>query len=245
MVREVLTVTVTAYNRPRYLEQTLAALAACDGVRDCTVTVFFDPCEETQEQIDTATRLGFECMPWVERQGCNLAIGKAIQYGFDCGRNGFHVHLEDDTVPTRDCLRWFAWARDRFRDDPAVMNVSGYQRVSNGRLHECAVRRWFTPWGWGTWYDRWLGLARAWETSGNPSWDVIVNHTMRAGRCEAFPTVSRIQNVGAERGTHVPSAEWHAANHRVPTTADDLECVSPTPVERWVQAQGIWPVDHA
>lgn len=243
MVRKVLSVTVTAYNRPRYLEQTLSALAKCDGVRDCTVTVFFDPCEETQEQIDIATAHVFDCMPWLERQGCNLAIGKAIEYGFNQGKNDFHVHLEDDTVPTRDCLRWFAWARDNYRDDPAVMNVSGYQRISNGRPGEAGLRRWFTPWGWGTWHDRWAGLARGWA-GAEPSWDVIVNHVLRAGRYEAFPTVSRIQNIGAERGTHVPSVEWHEANHRVPVTADDL-LSDGHPFANWTQARVDQHADHA
>jgi hypothetical protein len=136
----------------------------------------------------------------------------------------FHVHFEDDTVPTRDCLRWFAWARDQYRDDPAVMNVSGYQRVSNGCLDECGLRRWFTPWCWGVWRDRWLGLHLGWVQGDEAtSWDVIVNHGLRAGRYEAFPTVSRIQNIGAENGTHVPSAEWHAEHHRVAVTSDHIE----------------------
>jgi hypothetical protein len=46
---------------------------------------------------------------------------------------------------------------------------------------------------------------------------------VRGTRWEAFPTVSRIQNIGAEAGTHVPSAEWHAVHHHVPVTADDID----------------------
>lgn len=237
-------ITVSAYNRPRYLEQTLAALARCDGIKDCKVMVFLDPCEETQEQIDMVIRHGWEWLARLERFGCNLAIGKSFEWAFMDADADFHLHFEDDTVPCRDALRWFAWARDRYRDDPAVMNVSGYQRISNGRLGECGLRRWFTPWGWATWRDRWIGMARGWA-GAEPSWDVIVNHALRAGRYEAFPTVSRIQNIGAERGTHVPSAEWHAANHRVPVTADDLVTNFTATVDWWTQTRVDQHADHA
>lgn len=235
-------ITVSAYNRPAYLRATLNALAECDGIKDCRVVVLCDPCDETQEQGNTAAYYGFEPMVMARRAGCNTAIQAAIQYGFDHMGSKFHVHLEDDTVPCRDTLRWFAWARDNYRHDPGVMNVSGYQRISNGRLGECGLRRWFTPWGWGVWKDRWLGLTAGWGTSPSVSWDVVVNHVLRAGRYEVFPTVSRIQNIGAERGTHVPSAEWHLANHRVPVTADDL---AGEPVTGWTQTRVDDAADHS
>jgi hypothetical protein len=234
-------ITVSAYNRPEYLASTLDALSQCDGIADCKVTVLLDPCDETQDQANVAARYGFVPYVYADRQGCNLAIGKAFAHGFADPAVEYHVHLEDDTVPTRDALRWFAWARDRYRENPAVMNVSGYQRISNGRPGECGLRRWFTPWGWATWRDRWAGLAAGWAGS-EPSWDVIVNHVLRAGRYEAFPAVSRIQNIGAERGTHVPSAEWHTANHRVPVTADDL---AGDPVLAWVQTREDDRADHS
>jgi hypothetical protein len=50
-----------------------------------------------------------------------------------------------------------------------------------------------------------------------------VNDVLRGTRWEAFPTVSRVQNIGAEKGMHVPNAEWHAKYHHVPVTADDIE----------------------
>jgi hypothetical protein len=242
-------ITVSAYNRPAYLRETLAALRQCDGIEQCRVMVLVDPSEASVESAALAVKYGFQSGQYPERIGCNLAIREALAYGFNEMQSEFHVHLEDDTVPTRDCLRWFAWARDHYRDDPAVMNVSGYQRISNGCLDECGLRRWFTPWGWGVWRDRWLGLHLGWvrpdaETGEEvTSWDVIVNHALRAGRYEAFPTVSRIQNIGAEKGTHVPSAEWHAEHHRVAVTADHITGVAMP--EAWRQVRRDERADHA
>ena len=214
-------VTVSAYNRPAYLRRTLEALIRCDGVDRARITVIIDASEHTDEQVDLCRQLGLHHGTLSPRAGCNAAIRAAFVYGF-MGDADYHVHLEDDTVPCRDALRWFAWARDRYRDDPAVLNVSGYQRISNGHVSHSGLRRWFTPWGWATWRDRWQQLAAGWSPYEAISWDGVVNHALRAGRYEAFPTVSRIQNIGAEHGVHVPSAEWHAANHHVPETADDL-----------------------
>jgi len=235
-------ITVSAYNRPDYLRQTLDALSRCDGVADCRVVVMLDRCEETEAQAAIAAEHGFAVERYGERIGCNRAILYAMVFGFERMGSDFHVHLEDDTVPTRDALRWFAWARDRFKDDPAVMNVSGYQRISNGFRDQCGLRRWFTPWGWATWRDRWPGLALGWAENDTHSWDVIVNHGLRAGRYEAFPTASRIQNIGADKGTHVPSPEWHAEHHRVAVTADDL---GDRTVDEWALTRVDQNADHA
>jgi hypothetical protein len=223
-------ITVSGYNRPRYLERTLAALSQCDGVEDCNVMVLLDPCGETPESVALAHRYGFTPCVYSERVGCNGAIFGGFAVGFRYAESDYHVHLEDDTVPCRDSLRWFAWARDRYRDDQRVFSVSGYQRIGNGNRTQSTLREWFTPWGWATWRDRWGIISTLWQHDPAVSWDVRVNYVLRAGRLEAHPTVSRIQNIGGEMGTHVPSPEWHAANHHVPVTADDLPG---DPVREW------------
>jgi len=225
-------ITVSGYNRPAYLERTLTALAACDGIDECRVFVLLDPCEETAESIRISSRCGFQAYEYSHRVGCNSAIFGGFALGFGELAGEYHVHLEDDTVPCRDALRWFAWARDRYRDDLRVMNVSGYHRLGNGNREQSTLRDWFTPWGWATWADRWKAIAPHWHHGQETSWDVVLNHAIRAGRLEAHPTVSRIQNIGGENGTHVPSPEWHAENHHVPVTADDLPG---DPVREWAE----------
>ena len=237
-----LTITVSGYNRPAYLEQTLAALALCEGAEHCRTVVLLDPCDETQQCVEIAARYQFPAYVHSAHAGCNRAILAALAVGFDDLGSEYHVHLEDDTVPCRDALRWFAWARDAYRDDPAVFSVSGYQRVSSGRVAESGLRRWFTPWGWATWRDRFDGIRDGWSRHDDISWDVVVNHRLRAGRYEAFPTVSRIQNIGAERGTHVPDAEWHRQNQHVAETADDLKH---GPVLSWGEVRRDDHADHA
>lgn len=215
-------ITISGYNRPAYLDQTCQAVSRCVGVSSCRVAVLLDPCDETDESREIAAKYGYEAIVLTQHAGCNDAIYTSLRYGFEVMRSEFHVHFEDDTVPTRDALLWFSWARDTYRHRPDVFSISGYQQRSNGKLNECGTRRWFTPWGWGTWINRWAEMRERWTSRDGPSWDIIVNDVLRGTRWEAFPTVSRIQNIGAELGTHVESAEWHAKYHHVPETADDL-----------------------
>lgn len=216
-------ITVSGYNRPQYLDRTLAAVTRMIGFKSSTVFVLLDPCDKTAECMDVCRAYGIEASPLSEHVGCNDATFAAMQFGFEVLGDDFHLHFEDDTVPTRDALVWFSWARDHYRHDKSIFTVTGYQRESNGKLGECGLRRWFTPWGWGTWADRWHEMRAAWSHGKDTlSWDVHLTQRVRGTRWEAFPTVSRIQNIGAESGTHVPSAEWHAVHHHVAVTADDL-----------------------
>ena len=53
-------ITVSAYNRPAYLRETLAALRACDGIEQCRVMVLVDPSEASVESAALAVKYGFE-----------------------------------------------------------------------------------------------------------------------------------------------------------------------------------------
>jgi hypothetical protein len=84
----------------------------------------------------------------------------------------------------------------------------------NSMIENVSRRCWFTPWGWATWKDRFEEMESVWDFQGkNGSWDTTINHTVRKDRWELFPTVSRIQNIGGEMGTHVPNNEWHKQHH--------------------------------
>lgn len=235
-------ITVSAYNRPAYLSQTLSAISRMVGVHKESVVVLLDPCEETEQCRSICRAHDVRAMSFSQHVGCNDAIYACLAYGFEHMGSEYHVHFEDDTVPTHDALRWFSWACEQYRHDSSVFTVTGYNRISNENLSGCGVRRWFTPWGWATWRDRWLEMRGNWSHGNGVSWDCYLTDNVRNGRYEAFPTVSRIQNIGAERGTHVPNAEWHTANHRVPVTADDL---AGDPVLAWVQTREDDRADHS
>ena len=215
------TITISLYNREQYTARLFDNLNKCYGIEEYAIAIF---CEPDQPQIHNLANQFRPDQTTVtinpSRFGCNTNIFQCLAHGFNL--SDYHIHFEDDTIPGKDCLKYFEWAKD-LRDDNTIFTVSGYVNSDNNTEHHIpknsningvSKRQWFTPWGWATWKDRWNEIKSVWDFSGrNGSWDTTVNHVCRKDRFELFPLISRIQNIGAEKGTHVPNAEWHSKNH--------------------------------
>ena len=216
-----ISITVSAYNRPAILSQTLTALSKCHGISSARVFVLCDKSDMSDECLRVANTLGFEAFGSEHHLGCNKTIKTCIQAGLNLMREDFHVHLEDDTVPCRDAIQWFSWARDYYRQDKSVFTVAGYHRAGNSKATECNRRRWFSCWGWGTWLDRLEELNESIDETSPVSWDIQAQ-SVRGTRFEAFPSVSRIQNIGGEGGVNTSDPEWHALFCAARETSDSL-----------------------
>lgn len=215
-------ITVSAYDRPHYLRESLSALSRCIGIGTCRVIVVCDKSDKTDECVALADSFGFETLRLPERAGCNGAIYASLRFGFEFAGDDFHLHVEDDVVLTRDSLLWFGWARDRYRDDRSIFSVSGYQRKPCGAINQCGRRRWFCPWGWGTWSDRWQEMKAGWASDESVSWDVQLGCRVRGLRFEAYPAVSRVQNIGGAGGAHIDSPHWHKLFQEAVGTSDNV-----------------------
>lgn len=221
------TLTVSGYNRPDYFAQVVHALSHCDGASEYQVWAVLDPCPVTWELVEIAKGAGLQVIVADQHLGCGAAIRYALELGF--AGSAYHIHLEDDTVPSVDALRWFEWAG---RNASAMtLTVSGYnQHGGDARPEQAGYRKWFTPWGWATWADHFYQyLAPAWDAS---FWDGGVQRVRdRLGMGEVFPKVSRMQNIGATRGTFCPSEDYHRENQLATRVAMPEEIT-----ERWVFA---------
>lgn len=216
------TISISLYNRPIYTKKLFDALNYCFGIDDYKIIICCEPgFKEVEEQARQFRPLQTNIVVNPRKLGCNTNIFQCLAMGFDI--NDYHIHLEDDTIPGKDCLKYFEWAKDKYIDDENIFNISGYVNSNNKTEHyypkNCNIkntskRNWFTPWGWATWIDRFKDMQRCWDFQGkNGSWDATVNHVARKNKNEVFPTVSRIQNIGGDLATHVPNPEWHILNH--------------------------------
>lgn len=212
------TVTVTTCNRPAYARRTLESLRRCHGVAEYAVTVVVDlGCEETAAIASEYASVGWTIVFPSEKLGCNGAIRAAVDIGFSA--NDYHIHLEDDTLPSRDCLSWFEWCR-QFGNNDRVFSVTAYN-TANGLRDGAAVRKWFTPWGWATWADRWAEMRAAWPAGGDVTWDVIQNTQTRRDRYEIHPALSRTQNIGRDNGAHNTPEIWEREQYNEHWAGDD------------------------
>ena len=203
-------VTVTLYRRHKYTQIVLDALAACDGIDAYHVIMHLEP--GYPEVLRAAQQAKFARKTIVEngdRLGCSINTRCALDHGFQ--HADYVVHLEDDTVPARDCLRYFEWANEKYRNDPEVFTVSAYSRnvPAHDQWKQVVRTPWFTPWGWATWRDRWAEIA---PHLGAIAWGHCTNR-LRGDRVEVRPLLARCQNIGSELGEHCPSPEFHRQNH--------------------------------
>ena len=163
------------YNRPDNTRKTLTALLAntlapqtdlyvfSDGGRDqeswAAVREVRTLLHEVQEEVVNTRSL--KSMTIVERQE-NFYLERNIIEGIN---QVFESHdtiivLEDDIVTGPHFLEFMNEAFSLYRDEPQVMHVSGFTRLSLKDSPESTrPSSYFSPfmagWGWGTWRDRW------------------------------------------------------------------------------------------
>lgn len=218
------TISISLYNRPLYTKTLLDSLQDCHGFNEYFVRISVEPVNIevinlAKDFVERNSNATIFINP--ERFGCNQNILVSISRCFKY--SDYNIHLEDDTIPGYDCLDFFNWAGQKYYTDKSILNISGYVNSNNQTEHyskksedisKVFRRQWFTPWGWATWKDRFLEMRDGWDCNGiNGSWDCTINGILRKDRSEIYPAISRIQNIGAELGTHVPTPEWHAEHH--------------------------------
>lgn len=215
-------ITMTAYRRPQYTREVLAALAQCDGVEDWVLLPNVEPGDE--EVIATFRDFqACECRLVVnqKRLGLNRNTQAALMRAFQAKADRT-VHLEDDTVPSPDALRYFEWGIDYLANhdhEHTILLASGYNKPKTEptpeQSHLCDTRPIWTPWGWGVDRKRLTWLMVHWCTRNSKCFTCYFRSQYRSTRKEIFPLLSRIQNIGYEQGENGRSAEWYRENHRV------------------------------
>jgi hypothetical protein len=241
------TISLLVFSRPNYTRQVIDGLSRCDGLSEYALMVFSqEPCvPETMAVVRTTTakleipvRVVIEPVrparkimgPLAASVQCAASTLRCLEHGFASGAE-FLIHLEDDIVPAADFLRYMEWAADKFADRADVFTVSAYNRhvepVPPAQHYTWDIRPSFTPWGWGTWPDRFAEMRERWTQYEwpHPGWDDHLQYNLRRGRGEIYPSLSRVQNIGAQGGVHVPSAAWHRAHQHVPYWAGNTTLV--------------------
>lgn len=200
-------ITMTAYKRPEYTRKVLDNLQQCIGFEEYIILPTIEP--GFPEVIELFSNIpNCDIVVNEERLGCGQNTLKALQRGFAI--SDFVMHLEDDTVPGIDSLRYMEWAYETYKDDEHIFTVTAYNRVRdinkiNPRDYFSAHRqKWYTGWMWGTWIDRFEEISKRWDFQ---SWDKNINK-IRGNRYEICPTLPRSQNIGEHSGTSVKSNYW-------------------------------------
>ena len=220
-------ITISAQKRPEHLRETLEALKQCDGIKEWgTPMVLIDYHPKQQECMEVAFKAGFRVTTFGSKLGCNTIIWKSMDHGFYNNyypSSDFHVHFEDDTVPTKGALRWFDWAMENLKDQK-VLTVQAFKRVPCGEDDEYILQRRHLSWGWGTWRNRWVyTLSKNWlHGDGDMAWDTHIRDNVIKDWYVAQPCVSRIHNTGKTDGTFMRHPSIYENEHRSLKTTDSI-----------------------
>ena len=91
-----------------------------------------------------------------ENQGCGKGVSGAITWLFEHEEEG--IILEDDCYPDQSFYPYCAELLERYRNDPRVMQIAGYNRYQGlspeyGESYRFSYHGW--QWGWATWRRAW------------------------------------------------------------------------------------------
>lgn len=156
------------YNRPDHLRRTLAALRENALARESRLYLFSDGPKgiEDAAAVEGVRRIvkhveGFADVI-VREQSTNQGLAQSVLSGVTglVEQYGRIIVLEDDLVAAPGFLSFVNRALERYRDDPQVMQVSGYMFpvLEANRLSPTFFCRVPTSWGWGTWDRAWRRL---------------------------------------------------------------------------------------
>lgn len=222
---------IVLYNRPAYTLELFQNLVNNHNVREFPIYVNVDACDDaaiTNRILDIINDHSY---------GLSIATVRVNQPRLGCGYNHFDlidnrikeddfIIFEDDTIPAAaDALNYFYSSLSRLKAE-GLLSVCGFNRASSpdligppDRSYDVTIADYFCPWGFATTKHKWAeayASAYADPSWRRMSWDAALYHNLGPGkRLSLFPLLSRMQNIGAELGTHVPSADWHRDNHFV------------------------------
>lgn len=197
-------ITMVAWRRPEYTKRVVENLKKCIGFEEYILLPTIEPGHP--EVVKTFDGLS-NCQIIIndKRLGCGKNTLKALRRGFEL--SDFVIHLEDDTVPGIDSLKYFEWIYKTYKDDKNVFTAMAYNRSRNiDPKNYFTVYRsyWFTPWMWCTWIDRFEEMAKSWHDIWGPN----LNNRIRKNRCEIMPHLARTQNIGELLGANNSPAFW-------------------------------------
>jgi len=208
------TLSMTAYNRPNYLEATLIDLAK-NNLCDWNFFISVDPSDKTEEIKKVLDRdYGFASKTIVinqQRKDHRRNQHDAIAMAFGTG-SSFNLHMDDDLFISPDALDLANYYEKAFKDAPLTFGSYGlFNYASDSSKPDKLIRRekTFTGLGWCVFRDNWEQLfVPNWfndgysKRFGHYGWDWnIAGLYTENGISEIFPAFSRTNHRGREQGT--------------------------------------------
>lgn len=208
-----LVVTMTAYNRPGYLSESLASWAKADGIKDVRFLINVEPGNPGVLKVANAAPFPHEVVVNRKRLGVLANPHRALARAFAMGAE-FAVLAEDDVQISNDVLTYMRWAAKRYEKNSNVLLTGAFSPWGcstetdidpmKGICSTAAVHRGnlTSPTPWGIWRKDWPELRDSWDlTYAHGGFDHRIQ-ALRGTRDVIRPCSSRSQHIGREGGIH-------------------------------------------
>lgn len=168
-------IAIFVYRRPGHLRETLRNVLRCDGLAGTRIVVFGDGPRSSAQAAEVHAA----------REVARELLGRRAEYRFSEFNRGLSasittgvsellaVHdrvivLEDDLRVGAGFFSFMNSALERYRDEPAVMHVSGhmFDVPALAEREEALFLPYTSSWGWATWRRAWSHYdshATGWE----------------------------------------------------------------------------------
>lgn len=204
----------TAYNRPYYLQDSIASWNAARGLTSWDTSFHIEPSNQMQAVVDIALQLNTSVTLYPNRERLGVLVNPwtALNTAFEQGAD-FVVLAEDDVVVSQDALEFFSWSAIEYATSYSTLCINAFSRIGGGKDNEIIADAAFSPLIWGVWRDRWENILRdTWDkdySSGKADgseagWDWNINRILQANNQHVIkPVNSRSDHLGQYAGTHM------------------------------------------
>jgi hypothetical protein len=204
----------TAYNRPYYLQASVASWNQVRNLKQWNATFYVEPSGISDQIVEQAMQLATTTTVIVHAEKLGVLVNPwfALNDAFERGAD-FVVIAEDDIAVSQDILEYFEWASIEYQGAKNILCINAFSAIGGDKPGEIMQTRKFSPLVWGVWRDRWEEHLRdTWDKDystgkadgSEAGWDWNINRILVEKELNVLvPLQSRSDHLGEHGGTHM------------------------------------------
>lgn len=214
-------ITIKAYNRYDYLNETLEGLSKCIGIENYQIIISLDysNIQAKIEQLINSyeNRLNILLYKADKKLGCAGNMKRCFELCFDTHKYKYMFHIEDDMVPAIDYIEFMESISNKYNNND-IFAICPYRRKTGLLINKNQAKEYIDGIVFDGWFECAGGFGMSKEiyeyikTQGgivgkgndfNRAWAFAFASKYSKGRKCVHPIVNRIKNIG-EVGIHLP-----------------------------------------
>ncbi len=209
------------YNRPAYTRRVLTLLEACSRLDECSLYICCDAPRgpDHAEAVAVSRQIVHD---WADahpahviERGTNVGLARSIVEVVTelCEEHGRVIVLEDDLIFSPDLIDYMLQGLDRYQDEPAVYQISGFLFPARSEpLERAVLLPHTTTWGWATWERAWKAFD--WNLPGTAEFLAVPQNRRRFNLDDSYPYMDMLEQALKGKVDSWGIRWWYTVFHR-------------------------------